>query len=508
MCRKLDIFGVKLRFRVANHSTFQTVFSSLFTVFFGISLFIFTYFFGLDFFLQKNPKTFSSNGREGENSTLTFNNEVYFTAWRIEDFEGREINFTNILFPQIYYYNSSSKSHEKVHYKKCKDFNFSFPLNDEIKEYYCIDWKNRKVGGSWSKTYLYYFYFGLYFCEEEDDPLEAREARKRCSSKTIIDSTIKKSNSWYISFYYPTVSFLPEKKGNPFQLSYFKHYHMLTPNLVKNERTMIQKYIVNDDKNFLFESSNNKTIYAVSKFESDFYNLDLDEVTANPYRTAFYYMHWYIDEQNVYYKRWYPKITESLAVVGTYAKVSHAILLVISDLINFFVLYTRLSFFCFEFPTSPMQEHTRSLKKKIGSNTSLTKIVNLNATKLVRSQTITRDDFNFRTKFSFSMWKKNQVFFRKAKKNLNKRLDILFYLRKINEDYSIRKILLQNYQYVQLNETNKEKLDKNVEIEKNKSSNEVLRSINMKSFDCESMNFFTLNHEENSNILKLGNGKK
>ena len=59
--------------------------------------------FGSNFFLRKNP-TITSSSVNNEYSIINLKKEKVLIAFRLEDLDGNFMDFTNKIYPMIYYY--------------------------------------------------------------------------------------------------------------------------------------------------------------------------------------------------------------------------------------------------------------------------------------------------------------------------------------------------------------------------------------------------------------------
>ena len=253
-----DLFGTSINFRVFNDQKFHSSFSIILSAFTIIATILFTYFFGLDFIFHTESKilqsTRTSKSYEYYND---LNLDDLFFAWRIEDVYGNEINHTNILFPMIGYYSYKNDEDIKIKHEKCKNFNLSFQIPNDIKEFYCSDISNYSIGGAWeNENKIEYFYLNIDVCKD-----------KICPSKKDVFNFLNLYNGLYVVVYYPTISFIPEDKI-PYQISYTKKITLLDAELIRVDRFYIRKYIFENDNGWIFKNNKKHELLGISDIET------------------------------------------------------------------------------------------------------------------------------------------------------------------------------------------------------------------------------------------------
>ena len=99
----IDCFGAKFNFYIDKGRKFYTPLGgiiSMFTLFFGILVFIFINF---EDFLHSAPISSFSILRDNYKN-VKFGEEKIWIPWRIKDYKNRLVNHTNLFYPAIYYY--------------------------------------------------------------------------------------------------------------------------------------------------------------------------------------------------------------------------------------------------------------------------------------------------------------------------------------------------------------------------------------------------------------------
>ena len=209
--QRIDLFGTLCAFRFFDADKYHSVISITLSLILFISTIIFSYFFGLDFIFRTESKVLQSTRTRKNSEYHNLTMKDFFFAWQIEGYENNIINFTNILFPKIIHYSRSSDDYKVIQFDKCKNFNISFDIPNDVKEYYCTDISKFYVGGGWEyENDLEYFFLSIDMCKG-----------KSCSSKVDFFKLLNIYGRLNMVNYYPTISFVPDETV-PYQISYNK----------------------------------------------------------------------------------------------------------------------------------------------------------------------------------------------------------------------------------------------------------------------------------------------
>lgn len=340
--QKIDIYGININLMISGKSEYHSLFSIFLSILFIILCFIYSYFFGFNLIFHKNPKTLQSSFTQDIYDYFEFNHQIYFSAWRVEDYFGNELNITNILYPVIRYYSYQNHDFEYFQMIKCKELNLSINIPDEIKEYYCMPFDGRLFGGSWDNNKIAYFSFSLFLCENGDNFGE----NSKCTEKTLALQALNNELFWYLSIYYPVVTFVPEEKESPVKVTYSKKFVTLNVELRRSDTFKIGKTIVSDDKNLILERPKNKTIWTTTSIVTDYSILNLDNYGQEGIHSGIYNINWSMEKDYTYYRRWYIKLPECLALISTLIRITDVVFRAISLFINKLLMYDHLFSFC------------------------------------------------------------------------------------------------------------------------------------------------------------------
>ena len=146
---KIDLFATPVTFRIFQDEKYHSIISVLLSLIVLISTMLFAYFFGLDFIFHLDSQVLQSVRVNKKYEFYNLSIDDFFLAFQIEDSDSQEINITNILYPSFGYYSYKTGVIDSIKYDRCKNYNVSFSIPNDIKNYYCIDMKNYSQGGGW-----------------------------------------------------------------------------------------------------------------------------------------------------------------------------------------------------------------------------------------------------------------------------------------------------------------------------------------------------------------------
>lgn len=494
--QKFDIYGEKFTFLLCQHYKFHSILSSVLsmTVFF-VSIF-YSYYFCSDFFKRENPKTLISTITRESAYTFNLTYDKFIAAWRIEDGLGNELHGEKYVYPVLFYFNSSSGEYEVVESKRCLEINLSSNVPDDFRDYYCFYWNDRLFGGNWDQELLFYFSFGLYFCENGDNFGE----KSKCTNKKEVMNFFN-SQLTYLTFYLPHINFLPEVKEKPFQIRYHKFFNLITPELQRVDKIKLHQVVINDDKNFFFSSNGNYTEWSSTSFETYYYFSSYSNYGTEGVSSNIYTLNFYLDEEYTYYKRWYMKISEALSILSTYVKITYVALMAFNEICNRSLMLSKLAGYYFEFPEEKktiQRTKTSIIQSRNNYSSMITDISKVNLQKMNSFMSFKKSPsskilFNLNKSTSASLTENNRTKSKKSKsmeflgccfifKNmvcrsdkdkikrclLNKsfsllkhKLDVVWYLDKQREFETVKKCIFNDKQCKAFQFLKKEKIEIN-----------------------------------------------
>ena len=326
----IDLFGTILTFRVLDEEKFHSLISIILSIITFVATILFTYFFGLDFIFHTKSNVLQSTRVIKNYQYYNFKFEDLFFAWRIERYNNDEVNFTNFLFPKFTYLSYITGDDIRLKYEKCKNFNISFNIPNDIEDYFCSDISNFSFGGGWENdNEMEFFFLTIDTCKNLS-----------CLTKEDFQKLIDIYGVLYLVIYYPTISFDPEN-DILYQINYNKKYIALGYSQSILNRFYIQKYKIEDDIGWILPNLKIKNIFGISNVEVEYFpsNYYINAYGINNY---IYSANFYIDKKVTYYKRWFTKAYESLSIISAFYKFLYIIFDIISSFCNKFLLLDKI----------------------------------------------------------------------------------------------------------------------------------------------------------------------
>ena len=100
---EIDFFGTHFHFYLNASKKFKTIYGGLLTILTIFIIIACIIFFGSNLFLKTNPTINQENVNEGY-SIIDLKKEKVILAFRMENLDGEFVDFTNKIYPIIYYY--------------------------------------------------------------------------------------------------------------------------------------------------------------------------------------------------------------------------------------------------------------------------------------------------------------------------------------------------------------------------------------------------------------------
>ena len=321
----LDFFGIHFHFYVGNKRKLYTSYGgmiSIVCIFCCIGIFLILC---LKDLLHKNPITNMSSVSQAGYHKVKFGNEKLWIPWRIVDFNKNFINFTNLLYPQIYV-----KKGEKniigegfifktsfIKYKLCNETDFeqrgkNYYLDVPLNELYCSEIDNIELGGGWNADFLNYMEIDIYICK---DGIDYDETNKNCTSYEKLKSNYTNNHSWAFEYFYPIVEFQPTNYLNPVLVIYKNHFYNFSNTLNKEERMYIQEYVLTDDKGLVFNDEFNSSFWGYISSDFDILYSAGDILNGKHSSSKLYSLSIFLDSGKILYTRRYNKVYTIIANV-------------------------------------------------------------------------------------------------------------------------------------------------------------------------------------------------
>ena len=373
---KCDAYGTNFHFYVNHHKKYKAIYGGILTILTIILLIISIIVFGSNFFLRKNP-TITSSSVNNEYSIINLKKEKVLIAFRLEDLDGNFMDFTNKIYPMIYYYSRdidnnslsyrSSDNGQYLSYHICNDSDYEndFNLTQYYGHLFCIDWNNKNFGGYWDNNFLFYFEIRLYYCK---DGKSYTKNNTNCTSLETLSKLFDLDNPMLFSLYYPIYDFNSNSFKNPLVKSYKNYFYYLSHKLQKNDRLFIKQYNLKDDRGWIYQKNNYTSVWGVQKIISDYSYYTEEELLKENSSSLFYTMNIYMTKESIFYSRFYIKIQEVIAIVGGLIGFCSSIIKIISNFINGKMIKVRIIDHLFDFDNYESQKKVTFFKNNKNLN--------------------------------------------------------------------------------------------------------------------------------------------
>ena len=320
MIKYLDLFGTRCTFYSDKMPKFYTVTGGIFTILSVLVCILISAIFSLDDIKRKFPDITTSFIPSQGYRKIKFGKEKIWIPWRIVDFNNNKIiNYTNLLYPIIYYYsrtynNETGQFHlttKILDYKLCNETSLAkesniYQINVPLNELYCINMDDLEMGGSWITEYINYISFDLYYCE---NGINYDENNIKCSSFNKILNFIGKNNSLEIDVFYPIVQFQPTNKTYPIIVIYRQHFYLLSKYVNKVERLFLQENVLADDSGWFIKKENNNSFWGLNTISDDtYFNGNENDLINEGSTSRAYSFNIYLEPGIILFKRKYKKL--------------------------------------------------------------------------------------------------------------------------------------------------------------------------------------------------------
>jgi hypothetical protein len=326
--RWIDVFGTNFQFTTFKQSKFKTKIGGIISISALITIIVFSFLFGRDFFFKKNPRVLSQLVIPDDYlSPFEMTPENFVIPWRISDDYSRTVNFENIIYPRLTYYqfkkNSTEMKEIDINVTKCSKENAKIPEFSKkfnIEEWYCFDWnqyKNLTFGGYWDASFVNYFQLVLHTCPGG----AAFSQNINCTDFDVLKNFMQGETLIYVDFLYPEYYFVPNDLENPLKIYYKNYYYGLVPNILKKDRLFFRKAFLDDDQGWIFNDPVTKSLYGSSSRDYDISFLDPSDYGKPGRSSIIYYMVYYMEKNYDSIQRSYMKFQDLSAVVGGFIKI-------------------------------------------------------------------------------------------------------------------------------------------------------------------------------------------
>ena len=376
----LDLFGSQFYFYSGKKRKMQTTLGGMLTLLLITIIFIFCYNFGYNFFTKQSPTVTISIENDFKYEILDVNKDSIFFAFRIEDYDGNFVNITDKLYIKIYYYTTeqdekgtyrSKINDEFLSYHICNDSDYqNFNFTKHFGILYCPDLGGRKFGGYWDSPNLYYYEIQVFFCKNGNQ----YSKNETCTSIEELKSFLNQDHPKFFALYYQVIQFNPLSIKNPLMKIYKNFYYCLSYKLHRNDDIFLKKYIVNDDQGWLFSNSKNISDWGVDLIRSTYSFYNENDLTTEGASSKIFEVNLYTTMEKNYYTRYYLKIQNVIANIGSLINIFIILFSVISQYIGEKIRKFEIIYNYFEF-------EEKKIKSNVALKSNFNKVKTLNINK-------------------------------------------------------------------------------------------------------------------------------
>ena len=375
--KNIDLLGAKFHFYTNRHRSKRTVIGGILTILIIIIFILFCIIFGDNFFTRDKPSVTISTENNSQYEIFDLKKEKVLFSFRIEDYDGNYVNISNILYFKIYYYSTEQGKDGKfrsiihdeyLNYHICNDSDYvNRNLTENFGILYCPEFGGKKFGGYWDSPNLYYFEIQVYFCE---NGAQFSKNNPKCTSLNELNDFLNQDHPKFFALYYPTIEFNPLSYNEPLMRFTKNYYYCLSPKLQRNDDIFLKKTIINDDKGWLLTNDKNYSAWGVDNIRSTYAFYSEDDLRTEGASSKIFEANLYTIRENNYYTRYYTKIQNVIAVVGSLINIILYLFRGISSLVAECLWKYEILSNCFEVEEVVKNKHF-FLKK---SNTDIIKI--------------------------------------------------------------------------------------------------------------------------------------
>jgi len=312
--KKYDIYGNRFQLHFSGDYTISTKFGGFLSIITIILMIIYIFFDGCDIFLRKDPRTYQENQTLNVSHALNFTNSefrFYFNLF----YGSNRSSFDDPSYLKVKLISKLRKNNnilqKDFNLKKCTNKNFQNvkPTDNLLifrrlveNNYYCPDFNNFTLSGSWVEDLIESAQIQIYPCNNKTDKIN-------CKSFDQINDFVLK-NKIYLSLYYPLSVVKLDDYQNPISYNLKEDYFYI------RDFTKYSFYYYDFDKILLTTDSG---ILYTSESDMEGVSMKLitnDERILNSDDPYIFSIDFYSSFNLIKYKRSYVKILDIFADFG------------------------------------------------------------------------------------------------------------------------------------------------------------------------------------------------
>lgn len=324
---QLDIFGSAYGFLTDGNDKFKSNSGALLTVCYCIIVIALFFGFGLDLYQRKNPRV-SFNTETVPYFLKNMSNAEFTYAFRIEDTNGLMVENPKLFYPTVGYIGMEMENgtwalkvgdYQKV--KKCHEVT-NYTLKESyygisLKNWYCIDFDGKRLGGNWNGNFVYTFLIQILQCTNSSQ--NNNTCLPQDQTEKAFVNNLSGGNFFYSDLFVSTQPAM-NNFSQPLGSTLINNYEMLNLQFTRRKVQTFKTTRIDNDVGWFFSDFKEESLISSESIRPD---LTLKEKwSQNVLYTTYLYLGNTIDS----YNRSYTKVQEVIASIGGFAKFFHTVL--------------------------------------------------------------------------------------------------------------------------------------------------------------------------------------
>ena len=336
---RIDIYSYKFTLHFFKQQKISTLYGQISTIITIILSFFLIIYFAGDFLNRKAPSINYAKQYYLNYPMTQLKSRNFFLAFRIINITEHSIDFSNKIFPVLYYLTwkkdelgiKISNQIEKIKFSKCDSLNYNkreIDINNfNIQDFYCFNFSDYYFGEDINKEMTYILELNLCPNKLNYNPNDSNSI-SLCSEQNFINNLS----------YYKIEILYPEIYLQPYNISYLIKFglkniqYSLSYNLLTNNYFYIQENKIKDDKGWFFRQYKEKNILSIRNIKNEYILRNSDFLLEGGDSTFFTINLIYSKDYSIY-TRYYIKIPEILANIVVFIRI---IMLFFRNILDYF----------------------------------------------------------------------------------------------------------------------------------------------------------------------------
>jgi len=342
LIEKLDLFGISYNFQLDNQEKYKTLKGGLISIMFYLITLILFIGFGQNLYERKNPKV-SLSSMIGDYERTSINNKNFTLAFRIENYDGLQLNNNSIAFSEVVFRHyemgadgqmtlQNKVKNQSLTYRKCSEMEDTPEkerrYNISLQTWNCINFNNFTFGGFWDGKFIYSITISTKPCTTKSLSSNLNDEKDlKCVQFDQLRKEFLGANIWY-SYLFMESSPVMDNFEKPIQTYFKNNYEFLNLKLHKRTIQTFKTVLMDNDVGWLFMDVEKIKYISNDNIQKDI-GLREEEDDENLYTHMVY-----LGNKRDNYNRSYLKVQELLANVGGFSKLLLTIMQVVFFLIS------------------------------------------------------------------------------------------------------------------------------------------------------------------------------